>query len=267
MDLGLSTRTALVTGGYRGTGSAIAMELAREGALVLVHGFEPEQPDAVVEAILAEGHRAVGVVGDINRDAGAEALVEAVDRACERVDVLVNNYGVAEGGSWQGTSTDAWIEQYQKNVLSGVRMVQAFSPAMRDAGWGRIVWLGTIGSTRPAARMPHYYAAKASLPNVIVSLAKELAGTGITVNLVSPGMIATDEVKAALTRRAQKQGWGEDWAVIAREGLREMLGQPFGRIAETEEVAALVAFVASERAAAINGANLRIDGGATDSAL
>jgi 3-oxoacyl-[acyl-carrier protein] reductase len=267
MDLGLSGKTALVTGSYRGTGSAIAMELAREGARVFVHGFEAGQPDAVVESICEAGFQASGVVGDINCDAGADDVVEAVNAGCERVDVLVNNYGVAEGGRWQGTSTDAWVELYQKNVLSGVRMVHAFSPPMRAAGWGRIIWLGTIGSTRPAARMPHYYAAKATLPNVCVSLAKELAGTGITVNLVSPGIIATAEVKAALTKRAAKMGWGDDWAVIAKEGLREMLGQPFGRIAETEEVAALVAFVASEQAAAISGTNLRIDGGSTDTAL
>ncbi len=267
MDLGLAGRTALVTGSWRGTGAGIARALAREGAHVLVHGLEPGQPDAVVGELVEQGLSASAVVGDITCDAGAERLVDAVESLGARVDVLVNNYGVAEAGDWQTTSTEEWVSIYQKNVLSGVRLVHAFADGMRSRGFGRIVFVGTVGSIRPAARMPHYYASKAVLPNLCVSLAKSLAGSGITVNLVSPGMIATAEVKAMIWRRAEKQGWGTDWAVVQREAVKQMFDNPTGRIAEVDEVADLVAFVASDRAGYINGANLRIDGGSADCAI
>ena len=267
MDLGLAGRTALVTGSWRGTGAGIAGVLAREGAHVLVHGFEPGQADGVAEDLRAKGHSATAVAGDITNDGGADALVDAVEALGSPLDVLVNNYGVAEGGEWETTPTAEWVGIYQKNVLSGVRLVQAFSPDMKARGWGRIIFVGTVGSTRPAARMPHYYASKAVLPNVCVSLAKSLAGSGVTVNVVSPGIIATAEVRAMFMRRAEKKGWGDDWEVVQREAIKEMFDNPSGRVAEVEEVGDLVAFLASERAGYINGANLRIDGGAADCAV
>ena len=267
MDLGLAGRVALVTGSYRGTGAGIAEVLAREGASVLVHGFEAGQADPVVERLRGAGLEADAVVGDISGDSGAEAVASQALERFGRVDVLVNNYGVAEAGRWLDTATEDGVAIYHRNVLSGVRLVQHLTPGMRERGWGRVIWLGTMGSTRPAARMPHYYASKAVLPNVCVSLAKELAGTGITVNVVSPGLIATEEVKAHFMRRAAEKGWGDDWESAQRGALREMSGDAPGRVAEVEEVGCLVAYLAGEPAAAINGANFRIDGGATDSAL
>ncbi len=267
MNLGLDHKVALVTGSYRGTGSGIAEALAREGTRALVHGFEPGQADPVVERLRAAGLAADPVVGDITTDTGANELVTSVLSSFAGIDILINNYGVAEPGRWLETTTDDWVEIYHKNVLSGIRLVSAFVPGMRERGWGRIVWLGTVGSTRPAARMPHYYASKATLPNLCVSLAKELAGTGITANVVSPGLIATAEVKSQLLQRAKRKGWGEDWETVRKEALRDAFGGSPGCIAEIEEVASLVTYLASEPAAAINGANFRIDGGATDCAF
>ena len=267
MDLGLAGKVALVTGSWRGTGAGIAKALAREGCRVLVHGFEKEQPGEVVAEIQGAGLEAEAVHGDITHDAGADQLADEALAAAGQVDVLVNNYGVAEAGDWASTPTAEWVGIYQKNVLSGVRLVHALAPPMAERGWGRIVFVGTIGSLRPAARMPHYYASKAVLPNLCVSLAKELGGQGITVNLVSPGIIATAEVRATLERRAEKKGWPTDWDSIQREASRDMFPNPTGRIAEIEEVASLVAFVAGKPAAYINGANLRVDGGAADAAL
>ena len=258
MDLGLRGKVALVTGSYRGTGAGIARVLGEEGATVFVHGFEVGQPEPVVEELQASGIDAHAVIGDLLTDEGADALGASVLERADRVDVLVNNYGVAERGHWMDSSTEDWISIYQKNVLSGVRLVRCLVPGMRERAWGRVIWLGTIGSTRPAARMPHYYASKAVLPTVCVSLAKELTGSGITVNVVSPGLIATAEVKAQVERQAAS-GKGGPFAAF--------LDNPSGRMSEVTEVASLVAFVASEQAATINGANLRIDGGATDCAL
>ncbi|MGH0036587.1 MAG: SDR family NAD(P)-dependent oxidoreductase [Myxococcota bacterium] len=267
MDLQLTDRVALVTGSHRGTGAGIAGALAREGARVAVHGFDPGQADAVAEHLVAEGADAAPFAGDITDDAGASRLAGRVLDHFGRVDVLVNSYGVAEAGDWSTTSTDEWVALYQRNVLSGVRLVHALVPGMRERGWGRVVWLGTIGELRPAARMPHYYASKATLASICVSLAKEFAGSGITVNLVSPGLIATEEVRAHLRRRAERKGWGGDWEDIQRAALAEMTGASTGRIVEVDEVADLVAFLASERAGSINGTRIRIDGGASETAV
>lgn len=266
MDLGLAGRTALVTGSWRGTGAGIAECLAREGARVLVHGLLPDQNKEVCERLAGLGLDVLGVTGDISSDAGADQLVDECLAATDHVDILINNYGVAEGGDWTATPTAEWLGIYQKNVLSGVRLVHAFSPGMRERGYGRIVFLGTVGSLRPNARMPHYYASKAVLPNLCVSLARELRNTGITVNLVSPGIIATKEVLASLRQRALKQGWGDDDAAMARAAA-DLFDSPTGRIAEIGEVAAVVAFVASAQAGYVNGSNVRVDGGAADCAI
>jgi NAD(P)-dependent dehydrogenase (short-subunit alcohol dehydrogenase family) len=267
MDLGLSGRVALVTGSHRGTGSGIAELLAREGSAVGVHGFLPGQAQPLVERLRSDGCEVAEIHGDITCDAGAAEAAEQMLERFGRVDVLVNNYGVAEGGRWLETPTDDWVAIYQKNVLSGVRLVQAFVPGMRERSWGRVIWLGTVGAVRPGPRMPNYYASKAVLPNVCVSLAKDLAGTGITVNVVSPGIIATKEIEALFRKRARERGWGDDWDEIQRRGAQEFFDNPSGRLATIDEVASLVAFVASERAGYINGTQLRIDGGAADCAI
>jgi 3-oxoacyl-[acyl-carrier protein] reductase len=253
MDLELTGKVALVTGSYRGTGLAIAARLGAEGARVMVHGFTPEQ----AHAACAELGTGIAVSGDITTDGGAQALVDAC-RSHAPVDILVNNYGAAAAGRWDTTTSADWIDQYQRNVLSAQRLIQHFLPDMRQRGWGRIINLGTVGSTRPNARMPHYYAAKAALANLTVGLAREVAGTGIRVNLVSPGLILTREVQQQYLERGRREGWGERWEEIEPHVARDV---PIGRIVRREEVAALVAFLASPVADAIHGQNVRIDGG------
>jgi NAD(P)-dependent dehydrogenase (short-subunit alcohol dehydrogenase family) len=112
--------------------------------------------------------------------------------------------------------------------------------------------------------MPDYYAAKAALANMTVSLAKDVAGTGVTVNTVSPGLIHTTETESYLRYLAGKRGWGDDWSEIEPRGVRELTGSSIGRMAKPEEVAALVAFLASKHASYLHGGNFRVDGGATD---
>jgi NAD(P)-dependent dehydrogenase (short-subunit alcohol dehydrogenase family) len=260
MDLALRGRVALVTGSYRGTGEGVAGVLAREGAEVLVHGFELEPAARVAEALVAEGLQARPVAGDIRCDEGAsEVIAQAGD-----VDILVNNYGVAEGGSWE-SPTEEWIDIYQKNVLSGVRLVHGLVPGMRSRGWGRVVFVSTVGYARPNSLMPHYYASKTALINMTLSLAKELANTGVTVNCVSPGIVATREILERFERRARKQGSATDRASLEALMLREFLPNPSGLVGTPEDVGNLIAFLVSERARYINAANLRIDGGAADS--
>jgi len=255
MDLGLGGRTALVTGSSRGTGLIIARRLAEEGARVYVHGLEPGQAERAV----AELGVGIPVTGDITTDDGAAGLLEQCRDAT--VDILVNNYGTADAGSWEASETEDWLLAYQRNVLSAQRLIRALLPVMRTRSFGRIINLGTVGSTRPNSRMPHYYAAKGALATMTISLAREVAGTAIRVNLVSPGLILTPEVEAAWLTRGRSNGWGSTWAEIEPHVAADI---PIRRIARREEVADLVAFLASPRADAIHGQNIRIDGGALE---
>jgi 3-oxoacyl-[acyl-carrier protein] reductase len=260
VDLGLNGKVALVTGSYRGTGVGIARVLAREGATVLVHGHEPGQGDATVDEITAAGGSARLVVGDLRTEAGTDALVAAVRAVADRVDIVVNNYGVPEGSTWDASDTASWHNSYEHNVVSAVRVTQAFLPDMQAAGWGRVVFVSTIGATRPGDTIPEYYAAKGALPSIAVSLARHLAGTGITVNCVSPGVIATAEVVQGATDRLARSGGSTEWPAVEQEILRRM-GNPTGRVPLPDDVGRFVAFVVGEPGWHLNGAHLRFDGG------
>lgn len=256
MKLGLDGRIALVTGSHRGTGWVIAERLAEEGAIVLAHRPEPWGEQALPKGA------AGGTWGELRSDAGAEQVCRQALAHAGRVDVLINNFGAADEHAWFAANATDWVDAYQTNVLSAQRMITGLAPTMQRNGWGRIIQLGTVGSTQPNARRPAYYAAKSALVSLTVSLAQTLGGHGITVNVVSPGYIRTPEIEAAFRAKAQREGWGDDWSDIERRIVARRFPNPIGRIARREEVADLVCFVASERAAFVNGQNLRIDGGA-----
>lgn len=263
MELQLKGKVALVTGSYRGTGRAIAMTMAREGATTIIHGFELAAAQAVADEITAQGGIAHAVAGDILTDAGAGAVHDATLEAAGPVDILINNYGTADAGSWMKSETADWVEAYEKNVLSAVRMTRLTMAGMKTRGWGRVIMLGTIGSTEPAARMPHYYASKGALATMTVSLAKELSGTGITVNIVSPGLIRTKEVEDRFIAQGAAKGWGTTWDEVEPHVLKNFMSNLTGRVTVTQEVADLVAFVASPLAGSLMALNMRIDGGTT----
>ncbi|WP_218578520.1 SDR family NAD(P)-dependent oxidoreductase [Vineibacter terrae] len=268
IDLDLHGKTALVTGAHRGTGAGIAWALAREGAHVVVNGPSEEAAARTTRILVAAGHAASIAPGDVATQDGANAVVARLVEAKRDIDILVANYGTAERRHWVDADDAAWLAMYEKNVLSAVRMIRALTPGMKARGFGRVILVGTIGTTRPAARMPHYYAAKSALPAITVSLAKELGGSGVTVNLVSPGLIATAEVIEMARKRGARDSWPEvadpnPTALMRRLAANDM-PNPVGRVATVDEVGDLVAFLAGSRAGFINGQNIRIDGGAVD---
>ena len=264
MDLGLAGKIALVTGSYRGTGAGMARALGAEGATVLVHGFEPGQADGVVTAIAERGGAAHAVVGNLRTEEGTAALVADVRRVVDRVDIVIDNFGVPDGSDWESSDTASWHGSYDANVVSAVRVTQAFLPDMRAAGWGRVLFVATVGVTRPGDRIPEYYAAKAALPAMAVGLAKHLTGTGITVNCLSPGIVATDEVVATYRERAERAGSATDWPAVERLILNGAMGNPTGRVATPDDVGRFVAMLVGEPAWHLNGAHVRLDGGAAD---
>jgi 3-oxoacyl-[acyl-carrier protein] reductase len=202
MQFNFTGKTALVTGSDRNTGAIIANRLAQDGAIVIIHSNDSEGSAA------EELPGRCFVAGDIATEAGCEAVLGQLESQGLEVNLLVNNYGTASFAKWDTVQDEQWIDMYQKNVLSVARLVQGIVPGMKRAQWGRIINLGTIGSHRPGKIMPHYYAAKGALATLGVSLAQELAGTGITVNTVSPGLIHTPDLEAGYRARAQKKRLG-----------------------------------------------------------
>jgi len=256
MDLQLTGRTVFVTGSHRGTGLTIAQRFLEAGASVIVHGHDEAALSNFDERFSSR------VVGELWTESGCSAVIEQVLTLTKHLDILINNYGTASRGDWLTADSDAWREAYEHNVLSVSRLSHGLLSRLKASDQGRIVNLGTLGSTRPNARMPHYYAAKGALANLTVSLAKALAGTGVTVNLVSPGLIRTPEVEASYTTIAQAKGWGNTFAEAEANIAEHYFDNPLGRLATREEVADLVVFLASARAGFINGQNIGIDGGA-----
>jgi len=252
LELHLAGKCALVTGSYRGTGLIIARQLLAEGVRVFVHGMDAAQAEAAVDELGA----GIPVAGDITTETGSAELCAGLPQI---PDLLINNYGTAEPGKWLTSDSDDWISLYQKNVLSASRLIQHCLPTLTERGWGRIINLGTVGSTSPNSRSPHYYAAKGALATMTISLAKEVSGTGIGVNLVSPGMIATPEVIASYLETGRRKGWGDTWETVEREVAKNI---PLGRLVTREEVANLVVYLCSPLADGIHGQNIRVDGGA-----
>jgi len=257
VELGLAHRRALVTGSSAGLGRAIAEMLASEGASVVVHGRDADRTSAVVSRIRAENGDAVAVLGDLATDEGAATVAEAAGD----VDILVNNAGYYDGSSWADLSVDEWARIYEMNVVSGVRMIGHLVPAMRRRGWGRVIQIGGGLAVQPVAEQPHYSATLAARHNLTVSLARELAGTGVTANIVAPGAILTDSTRDMVLQAAAAHGWGPAWPDVEKAAATTWFPNDIGRLGRPEEIAAAVCFLASVHAGYISGADLRVDGG------
>lgn len=263
MDLELDGKVALVTGSSKGIGEGIARGLAREGALVIVHGRDRAKAEAVAGDIVAGGGRALAVVGDLTVDDEVARLVEAA-QAAGPVEILINNAGGAGAAEdWTTTRPDSWATSYDRNVLAAVRVTTPLLPAMRRAKWGRIVNISSLAALMAPAARPDYGAAKAAMLAMTASLAKAVATDGITVNTVSPGTIHSDSLDRAFRKAAVERGLAPDapWAEVEAAVLPLFAAVPLRRVGTLAEIADAVAFLVSPRAGYITGLNLRLDGG------
>ncbi|MFD9882693.1 SDR family NAD(P)-dependent oxidoreductase [Streptomyces alboflavus] len=266
MDLGLTNKRALVTGSSAGLGEATARFLSAEGAAVVIHGRNADRTERVAREIRDAGGTAATAVGDLATDEGAAEVARAAT-AAGPVDILVNNAGFYRHLSWAAASPDEWRDTYNTNVVSGVRMVQHLVPAMRERGWGRVITIGGGLASQPMATHPQYNAALAARHNLAVSLARDLKGTGVTSNVVSPGAILVESVRGYVTDMAPAHGWEGTWDEIERKAVDAFIPNDQERFGKADEIAAAVAYLCGDHAQYISGATIRVDGGLIRSAF
>ena len=253
-DLDFAGRRALVTGGTKGIGEAVARRLRDAGARVMTaaRAHPDGQPDDLF------------IAADLSTAPGCEAVAQAVRDRLGGVDIIAHVLGgsSAPAGGFAMLGDDEWRRALDTNLMPAVRLDRALLPAMLDRGAGVIVHITSIQSRLPLPEATiAYAAAKAALANYSKALSKEVGPKGVRVVRVSPGWVETEAAVGLVTELASKAGL--DYAA-ARQGLMDSLGGiPIGRPAQPEEVAELVAFLASPAAAAITGAEYVIDGGTT----
>jgi NAD(P)-dependent dehydrogenase (short-subunit alcohol dehydrogenase family) len=258
MDLKIKGRLALVTGSTQGIGRAVAKALVSEGARVIVNGRNAERLSQTVAALAHHGD-AHGVVADLSTAAGAEKVLDAA-AAIGPVDILVNNVGYFEVREFADITDRHWIDMFELNVMSGVRLARALLPGMLGRDWGRIVFVCSDQSAKPNPGMAHYAMSKAAQVSVARSLAETTKGSRVTVNSVLVAPTWSEGVEVFLSKIAAGLGKTVDemrTAYFEGPGISSLLQ----RWATPEEIAAQIAFLCSEQASAINGAAQRVDGG------
>ena len=244
MDLGLNGRRALVTGASSGLGLACAQALAAEGVAVAIASRSADRlrdAAATIEGDVAE------IVADVSSAANVEAMVAEAERQLGGIDILIANAGGPPPGDFASTDFDAYEPALRLNLLSTVAMCTAVVPAMQARSWGRIVAITSISVREPIAQLILSNTARAGVTGFLKTLAREVAGDGITVNSMQPGLHATDRLHSI---------HGEDLTAVAAT-------LPAGEVGRPADFGAVAAFLCSEHARFITGAALPLDGGAS----
>ena len=240
-------KVAIITGGGQGMGRAVAERLAAGGAMLVVNDLNPETSDRTAAALKESGSEAMSVPGNVTSSQDVKRIVESAIERYGTIHILINNAGILRPTSVIDIEEDEWDMVVNGNLKSTYLCSRAVLPTMRKAGWGRIVnFSSTAGKNVSTVGGAHYTSAKAGILGFTRHLAKEEAGYGITVNSVCPGLIDTEMVRSTIDDERAK-AYADSF--------------PIARLGEPSEVAELVAFLASDRAAYITGASLDINGG------
>ena len=249
-------RGAVVTGGGRGIGAAVAEALAAAGTAVVVTARSRDEIEAVAEGLRARGRTAFAVACDVTDPDSVEAMAARARELLGSVDVLVNNAGVARSAPFLKVTLDQWEEVHRVNATGTLLVTQALLPEMLERGWGRIVNVASVASLVGGRYIAAYAASKHALIGMARSLADELGGTGVTVNSVCPSYVDTPMTDENIERIAAKTGRDAD---AVRGDLEQM--QPGGRLIAPREVAHAVMTFVAEDAAALQGSELVVRGG------
>lgn len=264
MDLQLDGKRALVTGSTAGIGHAIAALLAAEGASVTVNGRTEARVAEAVRSIREAAPRATvsGVAADLGTKAGCDQLA----RAAPRIDILVNNVAIFEPKPFEDIPDADWMRFFETNVMSGVRLARYYLPYMREANWGRILFVSSESAVQIPVEMIHYGMTKTAQIAVARGLAEATAGTGITVNSLLPGPTRSEGAGAFLDKIGRDRG--VDPATVEREFFEKVRPTSLiKRFATVEEVATMAVYLSSPLASATTGAAVRVDGGVVRAAI
>jgi len=257
MDLGLKGRRALVMGGTKGLGRAIADSLAEEGAGIVISGRDQARLDEAAAALRAKGAAsAVGIVADVAQGADMDRLAAAAIKAMGGVDILVLNHGGPPPCTASQITEPALFEWFQHIVASPIRITNALLPAMRERGWGRIIVVGSTGLQTPIPTLALSNTLRSAIWGWLTTLSGEVARDGVTMNILAPGTILTDRVTQTTTVRAQQRNISFDQALA--EAAAEI---PAGRLGTPDDYGPMGAFLASEKGGYITGSLIRVDGG------
>ena len=254
MDLGLTGKVALVTGGSEGIGKATARLLVAEGAKVAIVARRADILEKAAAEIGAAGGEVLVAPGDVTDPAAVERVVAATIARFGRLDIVVNNAGTSNNGAFLEVGDEVWNHDLDLKLMAAIRVSRATIPHLRQAGGGRIINLTTVGGKQPGARSHPTSVSRAAGIALTKALSKEFAADKILVNTVCVGILKS--AQHARLAAEKNMGLEEYYAASAARA-------PLGRVGETEEAAKVIVFLASEAASYVTGASINVDGGAS----